>query len=190
MATRGKDVQRAGDDDAAVVDRLLRKLRADSPAPEAAPLPNAASHGGVRSSGLDARPGSRAKLRAPRRTPRDLGPVGIWARVGLGVVVGVALTQWPYARACDGGLLVYLLAVATVLVSGFWGAMVSWRGRLASAHVLALCTILWGLALAAHEILPRAGYIPSSARWQCAPSRAAIHPSAPAGSDPAPRPRV
>jgi hypothetical protein len=185
VATRGRNAQPAGDDDAAVVDQLLRKLRADSPAPGAAPLPNAASHGGVRSSGLDARPGSRAKLRAPRPTPRDLGPVGVWARVGLGVVAGVAMTQWPYARACDGGLLVYLVAVATVLVSGFWGAMVSWRGRLASAHVIALSTILWGLALAAHDILPRAGYITSSATWRCAPSHGAIHPS---GSDSAPRP--
>jgi hypothetical protein len=190
VSTRGRNVQHAGDDDAAVVDRLLRKLHASNPAPGAATLTNAASHGGFRSSGLDASPGPGANLPAPGPTPRDLGQVGVWARVGLGVVAAVAVTQWPYARTCGVGLLGYLLAVTTVLVTGFWGAGVSWRGRLASAHVIALCTILWGLALAAHEILPRAGYITSSASWWCAPSRGAIHPPAPAGSDSALRPPV
>ena len=185
MATRGKNAERADDDDAAVVDRLLKKLNANNPAPGSAPVTNAASHGGVRSSGLDASSGPRANLPLRRPAPRDLGPVAVWARVGLGVVVAAALTQWPYARACGVGLLVYLLAVATVLVTGFWGAMASWRGRLASAHVIALSTILWGLALAAHEILPRVGYITSSAHWQCA-----VHPSPPAGSDSSPRPSV
>lgn len=190
MATQGRNADRAGDDDAAVVDRLLRKLHANNPAPGPAPLTNAASHGGFRSTGLEASPGSRANLPARRPTPRDLGRVGVWTRVGLGAVVAVALTQWPYARACGVELLAYLLAVAIVLVTGFWGAMASWRGRLASAHVIALSTLLWGLALAAHEILPRAGYISSPASWQCVPSRGAIHPSAPAGSSSASRPPV
>jgi hypothetical protein len=87
--------------------------------------------------------------------------------VGLGVVVAVALTQWPHARACGVGLLAYLLAVAVVLVTGFWGATASWRGRLAFAHVIALSTILWALALAAYEVLPRAGHITSLASWRC-----------------------
>jgi hypothetical protein len=187
VATRGRNAEPAGDDDAVVVERLLRKLHGSNSAPGSAPLTNAASDGSLRSSGLNASPGPRANLPAPGPTRRDLGRVGVWARVGLGVVVAVALTQWPYARACGVGLLVYLLAVATVLVTGFWGAMVSWRGRLASAHVIALSTILWGLALGAHEILPRTGYITSSASWRCVPSRGAVHPSAPTGSDSAPR---
>ena len=171
MATRGRDAERPVDDDAVVVERLLRKLNANNPAPEPAPLTNDSARGGVRSAGLDAKPGLRGNLpgRGPA-TPRDLGPIGVWARVGLGVVVALALPQWPYARACDVGLLGYLLAVGVVLVTGCWGAMASWRGRLAAAHVIALSTILWGLALAAHEILPRAGYITSSARWWCVPS--------------------
>ena len=103
----------------------------------------------------------------------------MWARVGLGVVVAVALTQWPYAQTCGAGLLVYLLAVSTVLVTGVWGGMASWRGRLASAHVIALSTILWGLALVAHEILPRAGYSTPSASWWCAPDHGAIHGPSP-----------
>jgi hypothetical protein len=175
-----------------VVDRLLRKLNATNPAPDPPALTNGASHGsGFRPPGPDAKPGPNANLpgRGPA-TSRDLGPIAVWARVGLGVVVPLALTQWPYARACDGGLLIYLLAVGIVLVTGFWGAMASWRGRLAAAHVIALITILWGLALAAHEIIPRTGYITSSTRWRCVPSHAAIHPPAPAGSDSAPRPTV
>lgn len=175
MTTRGGGTERAPDDDAAVVDQLLRKLREDNPAPTPAPSTHAVSRGDLRSSGLDKRPGPRANLPASGSRPRDLGRPGVWVRVGLGVVVAVALTQWPYARACGVGLVVYLLAVATVLVTGLWGAMASWRGRLASAHVIALGTILWGIALAAHEALPRAGYISSSARWGCVPSHAAIH---------------
>lgn len=177
MATRGRDAQRAGDDDAAVVDQLVRKLQANNPARGPAPLTSAALHAGARPSGLDANPGARARLAAPNPKPRDLGPAGVWVRVGLGVVVAVALPQWPYARACGMELLVYLLAVATVLVGGLWGAMASWRGRLASAHIIALGSILWGLALGAHEVLPRAGYIPSSASWRCLPSHGAIPPS-------------
>jgi hypothetical protein len=190
VAIRGRNAERPGDDDAAVVDRLLRKLHANDPARGPGPLTNAATHGGLRSSGRDASPGPRANTPAPGPPPRDLGQVGVWARVGLGVVVAVALTQWPYARACGVGLLGYLLAVATVLLTGCWGAMASWRGRVASAHVIALSTILWGLSLAAHEVLPRAGYITSSASWWCVPSHGAIHPSPPAGSDSALRPPV
>jgi hypothetical protein len=62
--------------------------------------------------------------------------------------------------------------------------MTSWRARLAPAHVIALSTILWGLALAAHEILPRTGYIASPARWWCAASEAMAAPHGLAGSDP------
>jgi hypothetical protein len=108
--------------------------------------------------------------------------------VGLGVVAAVAVPQWPYERACGAELLVYLLAVGTVLVTGFWGAMASWKGRLASAHVVALVTILWSLVLAAHEILPRSGV--SSAGWQCAPFPPAPRPVGPAPLNPAPRPAV
>lgn len=184
MATEGRNVQPAGDDDAAVVDRLLRKLNGSNPSPGPAPVTTAASHGGPRPSGVDPSMGPRSKLPAARPTLRDPGWIAVWARVGLGVVVGVALTQWPYARACGLGLVLYLLAVATVLVAGVWGATVSWRGRLASAHVIALATILWGLALAAHEILPRAGSIASSARWWCASSDGVMHPLSPRRSDP------
>lgn len=105
--------------------------------------------------------------------------------MGLGVVVALAVPQWPYERACGVDLVVYLLAVATMSVAGVWGAMASWRGRLASAHVVALCTILWSFVLAAHEVLPRSGYVSAPAGWRCAPFDGAprvlparLHPAA------------
>ena len=104
-------------------------------------------------------------------------------------MAAVAVPQWPYERACGLELLVYLLAVAIILVTGLWAATASWRGRLAPAHVVALGTMLWALALAAHEILPRAGYVVSSASWQCAPFHSRPHP-APGPLPSVPRPPV
>jgi hypothetical protein len=122
---------------------------------------------------------------APRSRARRLADV--WTRVGLGVVLAFAVPQWPYERACGVELLVYLLAVATVSVAGIWGAMASWRGRIASAHVVALCTILWGLTLAAVEALPRTD-VGSPVGWRCAPFHSAPHPALPVRFDPASRP--
>ena len=42
--------------------------------------------------------------------------------------------------------MLYLGAVSLVVVAGLWGARVSWRGRIGWAHVLAVITIIWGLA--------------------------------------------
>ena len=83
------------------------------------------------------------------------------------MLVGGALTQWPYPRTCGWGLLGYVIAVAIVIVTGVRGALLSWRGRLGPAHVIALVTILWGLVLAAHEVLPRVGYARTPATWRC-----------------------
>jgi hypothetical protein len=108
--------------------------------------------------------------------------------VGLGVVVAIALPQWPYGRTCGVELLVYLLAVATVFVTGFWGATASWRGRVAAAHVVALCTILWSLALAADELVSRTDYVSMPASWQCGQLRGAPRPALPARLEAIPRP--
>src|SRR6185312_15928719 len=157
-------------DDAAVVDALVRQLRANSRAPAPA-LTTAAPAAAPRSPALDASPRSRASMPTPGPRVRARRLADVWARVGLGVVVALAVPQWPYGRDCGVELLVYLLAVATVVVTGFWGATASWRGRLASAHVVALCTILWGLTLAALEVLPRTD-VSSPVGWRCAPFRA------------------
>jgi hypothetical protein len=47
----------------------------------------------------------------------------------------------------------------------------TWRHRAARAHTLSLLIVLWGLVLAAVEVLPRTGYArPSADRpaaWAC-----------------------
>jgi hypothetical protein len=65
---------------------------------------------------------------------------------------------WPYSARCGAGLLAYLGAVAVVIAAGWWSAFWTWRHRAAKGHVLALLLILWGLVLAAVEVLPRVGY--------------------------------
>jgi hypothetical protein len=98
-------------------------------------------------------------------TRRDLA--SLWARVALGVVLGVMITQWPYPHTCGMGLLQYLGAVAMVIATGGWIAVVSWSRRHAPGHVLALLVMLWGIALVTYEILPRVGYAALRWTWQC-----------------------
>jgi hypothetical protein len=139
------------------VDRLLASLAGSGPKPE--PDPRSQTRG----------PKPRSAPPPARRrtdpTRRDLG--ALWARVVLGVVLGVMITQWPYAHACGLGLLQYFGAVAMVLVTGAWIAVASWSRRHVASHVLALLLILWGIALAAYEILPRVGYAALRWTWQC-----------------------
>ncbi len=90
-----------------------------------------------------------------------------WLRVGLGLVLAVAMTQWPYPSACGFNLLVYLGAIATVSVAGLWSAVTSWQRRLGAAHVLSLLVLLWGLTLTAREVLPRVGYAAQARTWTC-----------------------
>ena len=143
--------------EAAVVDSLIRKLR-----------PFDRSFVSERPSTPGARPLSRLRpVGAPMR------PGGVWACVSLGVLLGIALPQWPYTRVCGWWLLVYLIAVGTVVVAGVWGARVSWRSRVGLAHIVAVSTIIWGLALSAHEVLPRVGYAKTRLAWRCHDGQAA-----------------
>ena len=142
--------------EAAVVDSLIRKLRpydtsyvSQRPAASTRPLAH------------------EAPTRAPISTAR------VWSCVGLGVLVGAALPYWPYDRTCGSWLLLYLVAVGTVLVAGIWGARVSWKGRFGFAHVIAVCTIIWGLALTAEQVLPRVGYAKARLAWRCHDGHAA-----------------
>ena len=155
--------------DAAIVDQLLRKLRGDSKSTK--PVLRSVT----RASTID---GKVPALPLRRRVPPT--PLGTWGRVGLGVVVGSAVTQWPYERACDWWLLLYLAVVVVTMVTGMWAAASAWQARLALAHVDALATILWGLGLGAHEVLPRVGYAKQRAVWRC-PALA----TSPAASTPA-----
>jgi hypothetical protein len=106
--------------------------------------------------------------------------IGLWARVTLGVALGGLMTQWPYLHSCGLPLAGYLGAVAMVMVAGAWGAIVSWKQRSASAHVVALLLILWGIALGTERVLPRISYAVEPSTWTCPEA------SAPAWLDPVP----
>jgi hypothetical protein len=139
--------------DSAVVNSLLRKLR-----------PNDRSFD--RSFSPD-RPSGGAKPLSSIRSVRPVKPGAVWSCVSLGVLLGAALPGWPYDRDCGSWLLLYLSAVSLVVIAGLWGARVSWRGRIGWAHVLAVTTIIWGLALTAHEVAPRVGYAKARLAWRC-----------------------
>jgi hypothetical protein len=85
------------------------------------------------------------------------------------------VTQWPYAAPCGAGLAAKIVGTAVVAIAGIWAANKSWRRRMAIAHVTALLIIAWGLALLAHEILPRTRYWSDPAPWQCSLAQRALN---------------
>jgi len=97
--------------------------------------------------------------------------VALWARVSLGLALGVAMTQWPYRTGCGWALGWYLGAVVAVTLAGGWTALVSWKARSATAHILSLMVVFWGFVLAAEQSLPRVGYAAEQASWSCRASR-------------------
>lgn len=78
-----------------------------------------------------------------------------WMRVGLGLALGLGMIVWPYGNSCGLKLVFYLIGATTVTVAGVWGALSSWRRRLGWAHALSIVLIIWGLALAGRQVLPR-----------------------------------
>ena len=94
-------------------------------------------------------------------------PLATWLRVGLGLLLAVGITQWPYPNACGFNLAVYLGAIGTVVLAGLWSSISSWRRRMGLAHTLSLAVLLWGLFLAAREVLPRVGYAKAARTWTC-----------------------
>jgi hypothetical protein len=99
--------------------------------------------------------------------PARTSAVGTWVKVGLGILAGAGMTQWPYTHGCGVWLFTYLGGVTAVFAAGLWGAVSSWKARLAFAHILAMLVIMCGLALAAREVLPRVGYASMEAPWFC-----------------------
>lgn len=81
--------------------------------------------------------------------------VTTWMRVGLGLALGMGMLAWPYGNSCGLKLVFYLIGATTVTVAGVWGALSSWRRRLGWAHALSIVLIIWGLALAGRQVLPR-----------------------------------
>jgi hypothetical protein len=95
----------------------------------------------------------------------------LYARVLLAASLGIGMMFWPYDAKCGSGMVLYLGAVAALVVSGTWSAVWSWRHRAARLHTLSLLLILWGLILGSVDILPRIGYAKADAAhpfgWMC-----------------------
>ena len=87
------------------------------------------------------------------------GPLSARLFVGLGVLLSAAMPFWPYAHGWSWGLVVYLAAVALNLVTGIWGAKLTWDERLPAAHTIAVGIVLWGVGLLAAETVPRLPYV-------------------------------
>ena len=118
---------------------------------------------------------------APAKTPAEKAKVvdkqratstfGVFARLVLAVALGVGMLFWPYSARCGIGLFAYLGATAMVITAGVWTSIWTWRHRSGQAHVLSLLLIVWGIVLAAVEVLPRVGYAkPDAAHpavWMC-----------------------
>lgn len=101
------------------------------------------------------------------RGGRGGGALATWARVILGLLVGVGMTQWPYTHGCGLRLAFYFIGVCAVIAAGMWSSLSSWKSRLGVAHILSQLLIIWGLVLAGREVLPRIGYAKATALWLC-----------------------
>jgi putative flippase GtrA len=116
----------------------------------------------------DASPAAQARVAEERKSTNTFG---VFARLTLSVLLGVGMLFWPYAARCGVGLAAYLGATAAVVAGGMWSSVWTWRHRSGRAHTLALLIIVWGLVLAAIEVLPRVGYATPTpehpALWSC-----------------------
>lgn len=140
-------------DQAAIVDRLLKKLRHADPdlVGRRAERPGA--------------PRTSSPIVSPAPFTPDWRRPWLWTSLAVGV--GVGLTQWPYAFACGLPLAVYAFGLLLFLSIGTVAGISSWRHRRAIAHVVALILVVVGLGLAADLMLPRLGYAYEQATWWC-----------------------
>lgn len=150
--------ERDWDKEMAEVDRLLKKL------------PNADPTLGRGAAPTMRRPAVGTSGSSPAFDARTRGRevLGTWARVLLGLLVGVGVAPgvWPYTHGCGLSLMLYLGGVTTVILTGLWSSVSSWRHRLGFAHVIAQVLIVWGGLLLAREVIPRVGLKPQ-ATWLC-----------------------
>jgi hypothetical protein len=113
-------------------------------------------------------PAEKARVADVQRTTTTFG---VFARLVLAVILGLAMLFWPYSVRCGPGLFAYLFASSMVGVAGVWSAVWTWRHRASQAHVLSLLLVVWGLVLAGLEVLPRVGYafptVAHPATWMC-----------------------
>lgn len=146
-----KDQERDWDRELKEVDRLLNQLpthREEQMAAAASP--------------------KRAPVAPAGGAPPESGSrLGTWARVGLGLLVGIGMPFWPYSHGCGFTLLFYMVGVLAVVVAGVWSGLSSWKRRMGLAHLLSQLLVIWGLVLAAAVVLPRVGYAVDAATWFC-----------------------
>lgn len=157
MADKEKD--RDWDREMRQVDKLLARL------PEADPTLGR----GVPTIPVQRSPGGHPLPPAPGGggPARGRDWLSTWFRVGLGLVLGVGMLAWPYTHGCGLKLVFYLIGATTVSVAGVWSAISSWKRRLGLAHTLSILLVLWGLVLAAREVLPRVGYAKADVPFFC-----------------------
>jgi len=128
---------------------------------------------------------------APRGAPPAAEPraafrhrIATWTRVGLALLIGIGMTQWPYTHGCALKFFIYFIGALAVPAAGVWGALSSWKRRMGLAHGLSIGLIIWGLVLVAREMLPRTGYAKQPATWFC-PAPAPAPPTTPTAPPPA-----
>lgn len=113
-------------------------------------------------------PAAKAEAQQVQRTTSTFG---VFARLALAVILGVAIVFWPYSARCGLGMVGYLGAVLTLITAGGWASVWTWKHRSARGHTLSLLLVLWGLILGAVDLLPRLGYAKPTtdhpAVWAC-----------------------
>ncbi|HQR16975.1 MAG TPA: hypothetical protein PK948_01320 [Gemmatimonadales bacterium] len=134
---------------------------------ELAAIDKVMAKGGGAPSSVPAQRGGGAPAAAPGRSLSRRTTITTWIRAALGILVAVAVLQWPYAHRCGLGLVLYLGSAATVAVAGAWTMIVSWSRRQGWAHLVGLGVFLGGLALVATVLLPRFGYTATVLPWLC-----------------------
>jgi hypothetical protein len=154
----GIEKDRDWDKEMAEVDRLLKRL------PNADPTLGRGSDPTVRRPAV-----AGGSVSAPGLRSSGGGWLATWVKVGLGVLVavGVAPGVWPYSHGCGLRLIFYLVGVATVIATGLWASVASWRRRMGFAHVVSQILIVWGVLLLTREVLPRVGDAKSASLWLC-----------------------
>lgn len=87
----------------------------------------------------------------------------------LGLAISIA--AWPYPVDCGLSVWSYLSALGVLVAGGLWTATATWQCHAPWRHAIALCVVLWGLAMGASQVLPRVGYaMPVPGRpttWSC-----------------------
>ena len=156
-----KEKPRDWDKELAEVDRLLAKLPHADPTLGRGPAP-------VHQPGAPGAPHAHPTHGAlPPGVVPPPQPFAVWIRVGLGLLAGLAMTQWPYTHVCGLRSMFYLVGAGAVVSAGVWGAWGSWRRRMGLAHGLSIGVLIWGLALVTFEVLPKIGYAAKAATWFC-----------------------